>query len=347
MKRKIIFFTLFIYSVCLFVAIYFETFKIVLFLVLLTIIGLCFIFLNERVKQTNGYLNVIPDMENYPTNEWYRKNLNRNFDFVVIGSSSALYAFDYINNYGRNNIFIWADQPQSLSFSYEILKKYYSIIKKEGHVLITLSLFSGLEVEEKWSNKANDKYYYLLDSYVLSKYHEISLRRRYPLFFDFVYSLKRLLRDVPKKQLENKCVCQDFISDANYWVNLWKQQFEIDDLDSLLSEKNRTEKKNRISLLQEIINFCANRSLSPILIIPPIHPSLSNLFSDIFRENYIFDFISKANLLGIPFYNYMDDERIKDDKYFKNSFYLNNLGSKRFVSLIYTDHILNIDKSHE
>ena len=51
--------------------------------------------LNRCVKHTNWYRNVIPNIENYPTNEWYRTHDERNFEVVNIGSSSGVYAFDY------------------------------------------------------------------------------------------------------------------------------------------------------------------------------------------------------------------------------------------------------------
>ena len=51
--------------------------------------------LDNLVRKTNWYRNLIPNIENYPGDKWYRKHLDRNFDIVNIGSSSAVFCFDY------------------------------------------------------------------------------------------------------------------------------------------------------------------------------------------------------------------------------------------------------------
>lgn len=84
--------------------------------------------INKSVKKTQWYKSVIPNMSLYPTNEWYREHLERNFDVVNIGSSSARYAFDYSGLPVK--AFNWGEQPQSLNNGFKILKTYFSILKK-------------------------------------------------------------------------------------------------------------------------------------------------------------------------------------------------------------------------
>ena len=74
--------------------------------------------INKSVKKTQWYKSVIPNMSLYPTNEWYREHLERNFDVVNIGSSSARYAFDYSGLPVK--AFNWGEQPQSLNNGFKV-----------------------------------------------------------------------------------------------------------------------------------------------------------------------------------------------------------------------------------
>ena len=143
------------------------------------------LILNKQVRKTNWYKNSIPDMDNYPNNDWYRKAFN------------------------------WAEQPQSLTNGFKILKNYFSILKKGGKVVIALGPFSGLNVDGKWNKTVNDKYYYILDSTLVDNYRQVFWRRRFPLLFLPIHSLKRLIKDIPVKTFNNKgCKCADFEEDA-------------------------------------------------------------------------------------------------------------------------------------
>lgn len=179
------------------------------------------LILNKQVRKTNWYKNSIPDMDNYPNNDWYRRHLERNFDIVNIGSSSSKYAFNYADCPVK--AFNWAEQPQSLTNGFKILKNYFSILKKGGKVVIALGPFSGLNVDGKWNKTVNDKYYYILDSTLVDNYRQVFWRRRFPLLFLPIHSLKRLIKDIPVKTFNNKgCKCADFEEDAESWIENWK-----------------------------------------------------------------------------------------------------------------------------
>ena len=207
-------------------------------------------------------------------------------------------------------------------------------MKKGGKVVIALGPFSGLNVDGKWNKTVNDKYYYILDSTLVDNYRQVFWRRRFPLLFLPIHSLKRLIKDIPVKTFNNKgCKCADFEEDAESWIENWKVEFGINDLDAPLSLDNKKGQKYRIRLLQQIIDFCLERNLQPVLVIPPMHPALAIRFSEAFWENYILYFIKQANYKQISFYNYMNDKRFHDDKYFYNAFLMNEEGARIFTSI--------------
>lgn len=292
--------------------------------------------INKSVKKTQWYKSVIPNMSLYPTNEWYREHLERNFDVVNIGSSSARYAFDYSGLPVK--AFNWGEQPQSLNNGFKILKTYFCILKKGGTVIISLSPLSGLDIEGKWGKDANDKYYYILPSELINDYSSVAKRRNYPLVYYPITSIKNLLRKtLGKENGQNTELVKTFVDDSEKWIRIWKAQFWITSFEEPLSEANNKGQERRIALLKDILAFCIERDLRPIIVIPPMHSSLASKFTSRFRENYIYSFVNKANIFKVPFLNYMDDERFDDDKYFYNSFFLNEEGAKTFTKIVLKD----------
>lgn len=333
MKKKVLWVFMALYLAILIVSIMYST-KLV---VLEICIGLCIIFcvilgllLNRWVKTTLWFRSVIPDLDNYPTNYWYREHLARNYDIVNIGSSSAKNAFDYSGI--DIKAFNWADQPQSLSYGYKVLKTYFSILKNDGIVVISLGPFSGLDVDDKWAKYINDKYYYILDPNLIDDYRHVALRRTYPLLMSPFKSFKALVNKLLRRNVD-KTNSNVFISDEEKWYIGWLEEFNIEDINAPLSEENEVGQSKRIALLSDIMDFCLRRNLRPVIVIPPMHPSLALKLSDKFRENYIYSFIRRSNKANVPFFNYMDDSRFSDDVYFKNSFLLNEVGAKYFTKI--------------
>ena len=119
-----------------------------------------------------------------------------------------------------------------------------------------------------------------------------------------------------------------------------KKQFGITDLDTPLSEHHSNDQKNRIQVLRDMIDFCLERDLKPVLVIPPVHSALGKRLTEKCRENYIYSFVKKANERNVPFLDYMDDGRFQNDGYFLNSFFMSEDGAKTFTKIVLKD--LNI-----
>lgn len=338
MKKKILILGLIVASCFIAVCYVMDMLIIGISIVILSLVcAMLIMFANKLVKRTNWYRNVPLDANNFPTNDWYREHEERNYNMVVLGSSSAKYAFDFDGI--DIKVFNWADQPQSLDYSFRILKNFFSILEKNGKVVISLSPLSGLNVIGKWSKCANDKYYVLLDSTLIDNYNEVSKRRRFPLLYTPKEAIKRLLKDVPAKTntVWTRSDTIDFEKDASVWVHNWFKEFNIQNAEEDLSTENKQGRAYRVKLLQSMIDFCLERDLKPVLVIPPIHHALANKFTPVFRENYIYSFIKEANIKNIPFYDYMDDSRFSDDKYYMNSFFMSEEGAKKFTRIILND----------
>lgn len=290
-------------------------------------------FLNNRVKQTNWYKNVIPDLDNYPTNKWYREHLERNYDLVVVGSSTGVYDFDFSGI--DIKYFNWSLQPQAMEYSLKVLMNFFSIIKKDGLVIIPFSPFSGLRALGKQGKEIDDRYYHLLDRTLIDNLPEVSRRRNYPLYYHPKESLKRLIKDVPpRKQGRNCRVCHasdEFQADACKWIEGWMREFNIQDLNAPLSSENKQSMAARSATLQSIADFCAERDLRLVLVMPPMHPALADKFTPTFRQNYIYNFLKPFKSQGVPYYDYMDSNKFKADNLFDNAYFMSQKGAAVFT----------------
>src|SRR5690554_1488108 len=108
------------------------------FLITLILLSFFFVFgilwlLNKKLVRITSSLFTI-----YPTRSNNYRNFERNFDFVNVGGTEALYAIDYNlckDIKGLN----WANEHQTLEYDLLILKNFYGILKKNGNVLIFLT----------------------------------------------------------------------------------------------------------------------------------------------------------------------------------------------------------------
>ncbi|MFR5894867.1 MAG: hypothetical protein ACLUGY_10690 [Phocaeicola massiliensis] len=232
--------------------------------------------INKIVKRTNWYKNVTPEWGKFPIEKWYRTNLDRNYDIVNVGSSSALYAFNYEGIPVK--AFNWAMQPQSMEYSFRILKNFSSILGPKGIILIPLGPFSGLSVTGKWTERLNDRYYGILDPSTIDSYNRVALRRKQPFLADPKNAIKRLIKDEKPKHFPNCSIClskEAFENDAQRWMNGWQKEFGISDVNAPKSKENVAGSAARMETFKQMIDFCLERDLRPVLVMPPVHPALA------------------------------------------------------------------------
>ena len=298
--------------------------------------------IENLIKKTNWYRNSIPNIDNYPGDNWYRKHLERNYHIVNLGSSSAVFCFNY-EGLGVK-AFNWALKPQSMEYSFKILKQYFSILGQNGIVAIPFCPFSCLSVTGKWTEWAYDKYYYILNRTLIDNYPAVSKRREHPFLANPIQSLKHLVKDVPACDMYSynvRCKTQDeFDQNAKYWINLWKRQFDIYDLDAPLSQENINGRKTRLKMVKDIIGFCIERDLQPVIVLPPAHDSLNKYFTQQFVQNYITSFIEELNMPSVRVLDYLGKTEYMKDEYFRDAYFMSEKGAKVFTKQVLRD--LNI-----
>ena len=266
----------------------------------------------------------------------------RTFDIEVVnlGSNSSKHAF-YYNDCkiaGMN----WAIGPQSIIHDFNILKNYFSYLKEGAFVIITICPFSCLKA--KYTTQSNLKYYTFLHPATIIDFDEQERIKALTIKSNpfkampglcIKRTLKEYARQILPRRKPAKC---DFQKEARTIVdNWWMRQFGITDLDAPLSANHSQDQSDRAKTLHGMVEFCVERGLRPVIVIPPVHPELSHLLSGTFRENYIYTFIRKAETAPAPFIDYMNDTRFQKDEYFQNPYFMNKQGATAFTNQLIID----------
>lgn len=261
-------------------------------------------------------------------------NIPFGLDVVNLGSGAAYHAFDYTATSikGMN----WALSPQSLVYDYNILRNYFSYLREGAVVIITICPFSCLY--SQYSKQSNFKYYPILHPATIIDFDDDERTRAYtirqnPFRYMPLYCIKMTVRDIlaffyhklkPYRKPNLKVT-------ADAMMNGWKSQFEITDISAPLSEKHLAEQKSRRETLDEIILFCKERNLNPVVVIPPMHKTLTDQFTEVFLANYVDTFLAN---IDAPVLNCMMDKDIQSDEFFESALFLNKFGARKFTSKI-------------
>lgn len=266
------------------------------------------------------------------------------YEIINLGSNSGVFSFNYEGLPIKG--FNMAVGPQSLVHDFNILKNYFSYLKPGGIVLIPLCPFSCLF--SPYNKESNFKYYPILHPASIIDFDDAERIRAYKIkqapFFEMPgYCIKMTIKEVLKKTISKvKSLSQiNYEENAEMWLQLWKKQFNIKDLDDSLQEHHSEQQNNRAGTLHEIISFCKERDLHPYIVIPPIHPTLSSHLSDVFMKNYVYDFINKAIDNKNILLDYFHDRSLQKDEYFQNSYFMNKHGASIFTKRVLADLGLN------
>ena len=291
------------------------------------------VIVNKLFKNTNYYRNKFIDTHKF-------KDIPRNLDIVNLGSNQPKFAFDYskTNILGMN----WGVGPQSFEYDFRVLRSFHNHIKPKGKVLIPVCPLKFFLLNSK-NNTSNHKYYNFLEANYIDNYSNLTKRLciDYPVF-TAKKQILRILKDTKldnRLELENNPISKDEIKkDAEYWMNGWKKQFEVNDLENIvLSEENKISIEKNIHILKNMIDFCIEKNIQPVLTIIPVTKELSKHFPDKFVQEQIIDYINQSNEKNVRFLNYWKDERFEDESYYINSFFMNKIGRLKFTEQVLKD----------
>jgi len=287
--------------------------------------------LNAAIRRSYWFNEeLFPDCRKF----WSYKSFNT--DVINLGSTSGLYAFDYngLNICGGN----FALRHNPLSGDLQILKNYFGYLNpKKSHVIIPLCVFSSLSGSYDFME---DRFYTLLSpvsiphfsyrrqqqvkSWVASPFKQMPL-------WSFYVEFKKLLRGNKELVLTE----QQMEENATNWIKGWKHEFSISDFSQPLSLLNQDGIKDASACLNEMVVFCKERNITPVMVLPPMYHTLSDKFDKNARKVLIDDLLETLEDKSVKFLNYMDDSRFSHDiTLFQDSFLLNKKGAQKFTKIV-------------
>ena len=112
----------------------------------------------------------------------------------------------------------------------------------------------------------------------------------------------------------------------------------MSDFSQPLSLINQDGLKDASFILNDMISFCKERDIKPVLVLPPMYHTLASKFDINARKVLLDDLLKTLDDKTVKFINYMDDSRFSHDiTLFQDSFLLNKKGAKKFTKIVLAD----------
>lgn len=297
---------------------------------LFIVLVLSLLLLNKLYKNTNFYRNKFIDTDKFI-------DISKNLEVINLGSNQPKFAFDYTHSkvLGMN----WAVGPQTLEYDFRVLKNYHEYLKKDAKVIIAISPFQFF-LDKYKNDAANHKYYKFIEPSSIDGFSNI----KKAMYIDFPLltakkQILRIIKDIPadtRLELEKNLLNSEQIKqDAQRWVDGWKEQFAINELENIkLSDENKVNIQKNIKILKKMIAFCKEKEFEPVLLILPVTKELSDLFPDQFFQKYVLDPIVEAKGEKTKLLNYWKDERFEGSVNYIDSFFMNKVGRDKFTKVV-------------
>ena len=338
-------------ALCVWIVSAFLSMKVFLILTIAGIIGCIyigkralFVILNKLIRNTNWYKNQYLYIRQFVSNEGYRDNIIRNYDVVNLGSNPAVFGFFYEGIKGQS----WATGSQGLDMDFEILKYFHCYLKKGGTVIIPIMPFTAISPYIKtkrgyWDARYYSKFYKILDYAQREKLPDVDQIVNY-IHHPFTYqhsSWRYIIRDVAPDTrytiTEQPMMSMALMQDAELWMKIWYNEFDIKNINEVCDSRWDKWIDEASSLITEMIDYCLERDLRPVLVYLPFTKYLSEKFTAQSKKRLVYDFVNRIDRCCVDFLDYSTDEELKDEKLYYNSFFLNLNGRKKFTDKVLTD----------
>lgn len=287
--------------------------------------------INGLVRRTRWFNEeLFPDCRKF----WEYNKFNT--DVINLGSTSGCHAFDYegLPICGGN----FALRHNPLSGDLAILKNYFGYLNpNNSHVIITLCAFSSLAGSYDFME---DRFYSLIypssiPHFSYRRQQQIKQYATYPLRLFPLWSIISEIKSLLLKDKRSIKTEEEMILDADRWIHAWKHEFALNNFSQPLSLINQDGLKDALNILNEIISFCKERNIKPVLVLPPMYHTLASKFDKNARKQFLDDLIEKIDDKSVKFYDFMSDSRFSNDiTLFQDSFLLNKKGAKKFTEIV-------------
>lgn len=89
--------------------------------------------------------------------------------------------------------------------------------------------------------------------------------------------------------------------------------------------------------MRTLVDFCIERELKPVFVIPPVTQHLAKYYMQEFQETYIYSYLKTIKRDVLILVNSKNLEFRNNDSLYFNSFFLNKKGRKLFTKRVLDD----------
>ena len=248
-----------------------------------------------------------------------------------LGSSHGLYDFNYDALTQRGcQCFNFANTSQSYNYDYALLKEYGSYLTKDSILFIPVSYFSFNDevVNDTEREAMSIRYYHCLSPENIPDYDLYTdiVANKFPILSAGEENLKLF----PKLNLSLIAFAAEDAIDEAAFANRAKERYSRH-----FDNKEEYFMPERIENLYEIIAYCKEHEITPVLITTPFSKYYRDLVSEEFLREFEDVITGIANDTGVNYYDYSYDARFRDNlAYFMDADHLNDEGAAYFMEIL-------------
>lgn len=295
--------------------------------------------LNEEYRPVNddNYLDLVKFD--------YLGTAYKDIQIANVGSSHGAYDFDYTTYTERGySCFNFGNTSQSYNYDYALLKEYGNNMLPDSVLFIPVSYFSfnNEVVNDKEKEALSTRYYRILSPENVPGYDPYVdlVTYRLPILSagkDITKLFNKWLASLPSLSIiayaaDTGINVEEFAARAN---SRYSRHFD---------NKEEYFIPERIEELYDIIDYCQEYNITPVLITTPFSSYYYDQVPVEFLEKFRNTVITISSDTGVNYYDYSHDERFQDHlELFSDSDHLNENGARYFMEVL-ADEVTELER---
>lgn len=248
-----------------------------------------------------------------------------------LGSSHGVCDFDY-SAFSESGLlcFNYANTSQTFNYDYAVLQEYGQYMHAGSILFIPVSYFSfnNEVVNDKEAEAMSLRYYHFLSPQNIPDYDPYIdvVAHKLPI----LSAGKDILKLFPGLNLSLTVFAAENGINPDDYVR-WGQERYGRHFDN----KEEYFLPERTKELYDILSYCQEREITPVLITPPFSRYYRELISEDFLREFQERVSAIADDMGVSYYDYSHDDRFYDNlSYFSDSDHLNEQGAAYFMEIL-------------
>lgn len=257
-----------------------------------------------------------------------------------LGSSHGAYNFDYtpLMEHGLS-CFNFANTSQSFDYDYAVLKEYGSYMTPGSVMFIPVSYFSfnNEVVNADEAEAMSVRYYHCLSPKNIPDYDPFIdlITNRLPI----LSAGEDIVKLFPNLQLSITAFASESEIDVDAFAARAQERYSRH-----FDNKEEYFLPERIEDLYNIINYCKESDITPVLVTTPF----SKYYRDLVPEDFLREFNETVTAIaddtGVSYYDYSYDARFRGNlNYFMDADHLNAEGALYFMQIL-TEEVTELQK---